>query len=327
MSEGTEAGKGEGERRRGPGRQAGARAGEIVTTPDAVALSANEGLPGGARGRLDEEFPEDLPTLPPAPGRREAALRWALPEEPPAPIPGANRPQRSGPPTWPGRDQPPPRARGSTRPGRMDRPGATLRPTAAITVPEHPSRRRSRIFWLLAVVLLVVASAAVAVALSRGTTGGGEHRSRLSAGEVLFERLMATGSTAQQLTATAVARSCAEAPPGARGRTALLGDLSRAIGLGQSVLQLLNADKAELLGIPGGSLLTSDLSQATTAELTVEQDYQGWLQDLQATGCYSAPTNDIHYRAAGLEAPVAAAADQRLAAEWAVVERAPDVRR
>ncbi len=70
--------------------------------------------------------------------------------------------------------------------------------------------------------------------------------------------------------------------------------------------------------------MVSDLNAATLAELTVDQDDQGWLQDLQATGCYSAPTNDIHYRAAGLDAPAAAGADTRLADAWAVADPAAD---
>ena len=89
---------------------------------------------------------------------------------------------------------------------------------------------------------------------------------RVSPGEALFEQLMVTSATAQQLTATAVARSCTDAAPGAAMRGALLVDLNRAIGLRQSVLRSLEADRAELLGMPDGALLVDDLNAATLAE-------------------------------------------------------------
>lgn len=200
----------------------------------------------------------------------------------------------------------------------------SFRPTAAITAPERPRRRGRALFWLLAVVAVVAASASAAIVLAGREASKHLHMARVLPGEALFEQLMATSATAQQLTATAVARSCTDAAPGAAMRGALLVDLNRAIGLRQSVLRSLEADRAELLGMPDGPLLVSDLNAATLAELTVDQDDQGWLQDLQATGCYSAPTNDIHYRAAGLDAPAAAGADTRLADAWAVADPAAD---
>ena len=199
-----------------------------------------------------------------------------------------------------------------------------LRPTAAITAPERPHRRGRALFWLLAVVAVVAASASAAIVLAGREASRHLHMSGASPGEALFEQLMATSATAQELTATAVARSCTDAAPAAAMRGALLVDLNRAIGLRQSVLRSLEADRAELLGMPDGALLVNDLNAATLAELTVDQDDQGWLQDLQATGCYSAPTNDIHYRAAGLDAPAAAGADTRLAHAWAVADPAAD---
>jgi hypothetical protein len=172
------------------------------------------------------------------------------------------------------------------------------------------------------VVVAIVAATVSATIVLAGREASRLHPSRVSPGRALFEQLLATGSTAQLLTATAVARSCQEAAPGAAFRAALVGDLSRAIGMRQSVLRSLSADKVELLSIPDGALLVTDLSAATVAELSVEQQDRGWLQDLQATGCYSAPTNDIHYRAAGLDEPAAARADQRLAGAWAEAGRA-----
>ena len=128
---------------------------------------------------------------------------------------------------------------------------------------------------------------------------------------------MASNSSAQELAASAVAHSCEDAAPGAALRGGLLGDLSRAIVLRESVLRALDADRRRLLAIPDGAQLVTDLGAATMADLIVDQDYQGWLQDLQATGCYGAPTNDIHYRAAGPDSSAAAGANQRLAHAWA----------
>ena len=50
----------------------------------------------------------------------------------------------------------------------------------------------------------------------------------------------------------------------------------------------------------------AELGQATAASLKVDEDYAAWLVDLQATGCFSAPTNDLHYVAATEAAPAAA---------------------
>ena len=193
-----------------------------------------------------------------------------------------------------------------------------LRPTAAITTPERSSRRGRAIFWLVALVVIVAASLSAAIVLAGREAIDHRHSSGTSPGEALFEQLMASNSSAKELVATAVARSCAEAAPGIPLRGGLLGDLSRAISLRQSVLRALAADRVQLLAMPDGAQLVSDLSAATMADLAVDQDYQGWLQDLQATGCYSAPTNDIHYRAAGLDSSAAAGADQRLAQSWTV---------
>ena len=42
-------------------------------------------------------------------------------------------------------------------------------------------------------------------------------------------------------------------------------------------------------------------------------------EDLQATGCYGAPTNDIHYRAATEASLPASVAKDRVVATWAGV--------
>jgi hypothetical protein len=220
-----------------------------------------------------------------------------------------------------GRDaptQPLPAARSQTAPGGG--PGGTVQPTAAVTAPERRNRRGRAIFWLLVVVVIVAASASAAIVLA-GREARRLRTPRITPEAALFQQLLTTSSSAQRLTATAVARSCRDAAPDAPSREALLGDLTRAVALRKSVLSALSADEGELLALPEGALLVTDLNTATVTGLGVEQEDQGWLQDLQATGCYSAPTNDIHYRAAALDAPAATGAAQRLARAWAEAGR------
>jgi hypothetical protein len=365
VSEGAEAGHGEDGRPTAPVRSAGAAASapppplhDGPPVPDEV--PATEGSTWVAH-----DLSEDLPTMPPAPGKREPALRWALPEQAPAPAPAVNFPQPTGRPTMPEGHQPAaqvgpttspsgsvlPLARSVYLPASTPHPtGPAVRaslkspspdvptqpvpvarpqvmraqtgpvaalPAAPVTAPGPTPHRRRTVFWLLVIAVIVVASVSAAVVVGGRTTKEPRRSSRISSGEAVFERLLATSTSAGHLTDTAVAQSCQEVTPGGTVRSALLGDLSRAIALRQAVLRTLEADRLQLLAMPEGALLATDLGASTTAELRMDQDYQGWLQDLQATGCYSAPTNDVHYRAAALGSPGAAGADERLAAAWA----------
>jgi hypothetical protein len=212
-------------------------------------------------------------------------------------------------------------ARPDARPGGFESRQSAVRDPAVAGAPvvlgdagRHVPGRA--LVWLLAVVIIVAASVSAVVVLAGGTRGG-RGASRVSSAEAVFGQMMATNTTAAQLAATAVARSCQEASPGTSTRAVLLGDLGQAVALRRSVLRALAIDRAELATMPDGGLLITDITAATTAALAVDQDDQGWLQDLQATGCYSAPTNDLHYREAALAIPVATAADRRLTVAWA----------
>ena len=124
MSEGAEAGNGEDGR---PSPPAG---------PPAVSASAAPlPLHGGPQGRDDvppnagRKFPpddlsDDRPTMPPAPGKREAALRWAMPEPAPAQGPGLDFSQPVGRLTWSDGHRPPPYAGPSTSPSGSALPPA-----------------------------------------------------------------------------------------------------------------------------------------------------------------------------------------------------------
>ncbi len=124
MSEGAEAGNGEDGR---PSPAAG---------PPAVSASAAPpSLHGGPQGRDDvppnavrtfpaDDLSDDRPTMPPAPGKREAALRWAMREPAPAQGPGLDFSKPVGRPALSDGHRPPPYAGPSTSPSGSALPPA-----------------------------------------------------------------------------------------------------------------------------------------------------------------------------------------------------------
>jgi hypothetical protein len=86
-----------------------------------------------------------------------------------------------------------------------------------------------------------------------------------------------------------------------------------------SVLADLGTYGARLAPMRDSALLERDLGDVAHAWALADQSYGSWLADLQATGCYGAPTNDAHYVAAGRESAAAAPAKAQLAATWARV--------
>ena len=179
---------------------------------------------------------------------------------------------------------------------------------------------------LAAVAVVALLAAAVYALESAGT---GSHQSNVhhaSVGEAAFARLLATSASAHDLVAAAVAGSCGNGAPGSASRQTLIGELNRAIGLRVSVLDGTRVDRLSISAIPDGRLLMAELGQATAASLKVDEDYAAWLVDLQATGCFSAPTNDLHYVAATEAALAAARADQSLAGNWAPLALRVDLR-
>ncbi len=187
--------------------------------------------------------------------------------------------------------------------------------------------RKGKAMLALAAVAVVAALAAVVYALENTRTGS--HQSNVphaSVGEATFARLLATSVSAHDLVAAAVAGSCGNVTPGSARRQTLIGDLNRAIELRVSVLDGTRVDRLSISAIPDGRLLMAELSHATAASLKVDEDYAAWLVDLQATGCFSAPTNDLHYMAATEAAPAATRADQSLAGDWAPLALRVDLR-
>jgi hypothetical protein len=87
----------------------------------------------------------------------------------------------------------------------------------------------------------------------------------------------------------------------------------------RSVLDRLSADESMLRALPSASGLVTDLRRATGARLQADTDYGSWLHDLQSTGCYSAPTNDIHYLEAQTATAAGDAAEHDLTGTWSRV--------
>ncbi|HXW81308.1 MAG TPA: hypothetical protein VEJ84_17535 [Acidimicrobiales bacterium] len=171
---------------------------------------------------------------------------------------------------------------------------------------------------MLVAVAVIATLVALAFALGHKGTGpkppNGTH---LSAGEANFAELLATSASAHDLVVAAVIGSCESDAPAAASRQSLIAGLNRAIELRVSVLNGTAMDRLAISAMPEGPLLLTELDQATDASLKVDEDYAAWLVDLQATGCFSAPTNDLHYLAATDASPAATQADENLAGTWA----------
>jgi hypothetical protein len=303
-----------------------------------------------AHEQTGEGASEDMPTLPPASRGSVVGLRWAtLPLQrraghvaPDRPAPDRSGPDRSGP------------ERYGTGPPTVVLPtvamptvpsGPHLRPDAGSSVlddtavdlggPEwiegiegvegpdeldahaRRARRRGRTVLLLAVLALVIALAVGALAL--GGTSPRRTAGRTSTPEATFEGLLVKSAQAHRLLAAAVSGACQPAPPATAARQGLIAELGRAVEMRRSVLDGIATDRPGLLAMNGGPPLVSDLDDATSASLSADQGYEAWLEDLQATGCYGAPTNDIHYRDATQASAAASVAKEGVVRIWAGV--------
>jgi len=293
-----------------------------------------------ARKEAGEEATEDMPTLPPASRGSVVGLRWAtFPINRPS---GQGRPDQIGPdqigpdqmgpsPIGPQPYEPgPPTAvlpmvlsapqltpeRGATSEDDTAEVPAVGGPDELDVQGQRPPRRGR------ALLLLVVLTLVAVVAVGALVLGGGSPRR--TAGRVLtpqtaFEGLLAESAQAHQLVSAAVSDACQPAPPSTPTRQGLIVQVGRAVELRRSVLAGIASDRQQLLKMNGGPSLVGDLDDASGASLSADQGYEAWLEDLQATGCYGAPTNDIHYRAATEASLAASVAKERVVGIWAGV--------
>jgi hypothetical protein len=114
----------------------------------------------------------------------------------------------------------------------------------------------------------------------------------------LFNSLLGANATAHALVNDAIDGACRTPAPQSQARAGLIAEVGHAGAIYRHVLASLEADGALLSKIPEGAGLSADLARATGASARAAAAYGDWLEDLQATGCYSAPTNDFHYREA-----------------------------
>ena len=296
--------------------------------------------------------PDELPTLPPPPRGAPAGLRWAgsaaagrAPVPPPAP--GSADPSPGPVPVEPHEGPAPaPSPLGPSQPlvgPVLPPPRGAVAPTAILpTVPvpamaassssvaepateplpplteglPAPSHR-----WRYVVAVLAAGLAAALVAaglvfvLHKSATG---HRREPSV-PVAFSQLLTSLSGADLLARQAVIGACQETGPGARKSAA--SQLERAEARDRAVLSTLGAGKARLASWSVASALLGRVAQVAEDSLAAEGDYASWLADLEATGCYSAPRNDLYYRRALVAVSAQVLATSKLLSAWLPVAR------
>jgi hypothetical protein len=180
-----------------------------------------------------------------------------------------------------------------------------------------PPSRRWR--WLLALAaVLVVAGAAVFVAV--GAVGKGSSGAPAAARK--FESLLGQLSSSDALASRAASTACLRRPPGSGVRERALSTLRSSELAAQGVLALLSSERAALVEWPPGRVIYGDLASLTRLVLDKGADLEAWLSGLQATGCYSAPANNLFYTRA-----LQAASAERVAARQLLVDWAPSARR
>jgi hypothetical protein len=122
-----------------------------------------------------------------------------------------------------------------------------------------------------------------------------------------FSYLLTTSADANRLARSAVGEACLTQAPGSLGRQRAAAQLSKAAAMSRSVVALAASVRDRLVAMPGGGALVALLDRVAEDSVAADIGYKSWVKDLQATGCYSAPTNDLHY----LQAQKAAAAGVR----------------
>jgi hypothetical protein len=272
------------------------------------------GSGGGPSGGEQPDLDEELPTVPPpgSPGGGRLALRWsttafaARPGPPRTGYPGDVAvtdvlPVTAAPATDPTAALP----AGGVHPG-----GPPLTPATGAERDEGRRRSRgTRVTLATGLVILVAAGVVLAVAAPWSATP-----------QRAFGRLLATVASARALTGQAAGRACLVSAPASPARAALVAELSRAVALDEPVVAVLSAPGSRSrFGFPGAGPLVADLRTVASTAVSVARLDRSWLEDLQATGCYSAPTNDLHYMEAQRASAGAQAAAADLARRWSAV--------
>lgn len=244
----------------------------------------------------DGPEPDEPPTMPPPPAPRQAGLRWATP-------PAVRRPRIV--PAVPSPGFPP------------------TRPLPQVETPP-PGRHRKLPFMLGLVLAAAVVAAGLVLALGTAPSGQSPRRGVTHlAPPLVFEDLLHSLSGAGALAGRAVAQACQETGPQSGARQVLVSDLGRAAAEDRTVLSTLSASRARLViwSDGAGAKLFGSMETLAGASLIAAGDYKAWLLDLQSTGCYSAPENNLHYERASGASLAEERAAEHLAAVWAPVAR------
>jgi hypothetical protein len=166
-----------------------------------------------------------------------------------------------------------------------------------------------------AVAVFAALAAALAIALPRLDRSGARKVSPPSD----LASMLSSLSSADRLTRQAVNIACAGASPGSRQPA--VSDLDQAEASDRAVLSSLEAGRARLSTWPAAAPLLGQVARVARASLAVEGDYRAWVSDLEATGCFSAPRNDLNYERARLATSSQSSATGQLARLWAPLAR------
>ena len=291
--------------------------------------------------------PDELPTLPPPPRGAPPGLRWAslratgrLPVVPPAPgtperPSAAEPPARSGPDGSPaGLRQPvggpvPPPPPAVAAPGALSPtvrlpvavptssvgPGTEVLAPLAAGRPPAGRRRQHLVAALVAGLAVALAAGGLALALSKG----GHPQRREPTDPAAISQLVTSLSGADLLARQAVSDACVEAGPGPRPRA--VSRLEQAEARDRAVLATVDAGKARLTSWPVASGLLGPVAQVAEDSLVAEGDYASWLAGLEATGCYSAPRNNLYFERALVAVTAQVLATRKLLSAWLPVAR------
>ncbi|HMK97817.1 MAG TPA: hypothetical protein VK425_09750, partial [Acidimicrobiales bacterium] len=113
--------------------------------------------------------------------------------------------------------------------------------------------------------------------------------------------LVSATNSAQAEVQTEVAQGCRSQPPASPSRQALVVGVGEALSTERAVFSLVRADAAPLSSLPQGPFFVSLMERLSSQAAAAAGSYRAWLADLQATGCYSAPTNNLDYLVAERE--------------------------
>ncbi len=200
-------------------------------------------------------------------------------------------------------------------PSSVVEPATEPLPTVAEGLPLPGHRRRYVVAALAAGLVAALVAAGLVLVFRQRATG---HR-REAPVPVAFSQLLSSLSGADLLVRQAVDGACQETGPGARKSAA--NQLERAETRDRTVLSTLDAGKARLASWPVASALLGRVAQVAEDSLAAEGDYASWLADLEATGCYSAPRNNLYYRRALGAVSAQALATSELLSAWLPVAR------